>query len=326
MIIEISDQEAGERLDRLLANRLERPRNQLQNWIDDGRVLRQGRPLKASTRLAPGDRIEVEPPTEPREAGLEPEPGQLDVLSEESAFTVINKAAGVAVHPGAGRSHGTLANYLLHRYPEIAGVGGPGRPGIVHRLDQGTTGVMVVARTDHAYHALQRAFAERNVEKQYLAIVYGSPPETGRIDLPIGRHPRDRKKMAVRPEARPADTRYQRRASAAGLAWLEIELLTGRTHQIRVHLKAIGHPLVGDPVYGEARWRGLAKQSERPLKHFPRPALHAWRLAFDHPETGERVRYEAAPPEDMITLWSQVTGSTPPELSTWSRKAATPLA
>jgi 23S rRNA pseudouridine1911/1915/1917 synthase len=202
-----------------------------------------------------------------------------------------------------------LANRLLGRYPEIAAVGGPGRPGIVHRLDLDTTGVMVVARTQEAYLRLSEAFAERRTDKSYLAVAYGAPrPQAGRIDRPLGRHPTDRKRMAVRPRGRPAVTDYRTLDVDRGLSLLALTLITGRTHQIRVHLKAAGHPLVGDPVYGEARWREQPPARQAVLKRFPRPALHAWRLELDHPATGERIALTAPPPEDLCRLWHELAG------------------
>ncbi|HEX6899428.1 MAG TPA: RluA family pseudouridine synthase [Thermoanaerobaculia bacterium] len=298
---------AGERLDRHVAARLDVPRNQVQKWIAEGLVRVNGREAKPAATVAAGDLVQCEPP-EPREERVLPEPGDLRVLYEDGDLAVLDKPAGLTVHPGAGRSTGTLAHHLLDRYPEMAGVGGPGRPGIVHRLDQGTSGVLVVARTVAAYHRLARAFASREVDKRYLAIAYGAPaPPIGTIDAPIGRHPQRRKEMAVLPGGRPARTRYRTLAAAAGISLLALDLETGRTHQIRVHLKHIGHPLVGDPVYGEARWKGLPRPVQAPLRDFPRPALHAWRLAFEHPGTGERLSFEAAPPEDLRILWEEVT-------------------
>jgi 23S rRNA pseudouridine1911/1915/1917 synthase len=299
---------AGGRLDRHVAARLDLPRNQIQKWIRDGAVRLNGKAAKPSTEVEPGDRIDCRPP-ERRDDRVQPEPGELSVLHEDSEVIVLDKPAGLTVHPGAGRTTGTLAHHLLARYPEMAGVGGEGRPGIVHRLDQGTSGVLVVARTPAAYNRLARAFASREVEKSYLAIVYGEPaPGAGRIDAPIGRHPVRRKEMTVRPDGRPARTGYRTLAAAAGIALVELDLLTGRTHQIRVHLKHLGHPLVGDPVYGEARWKGLPRPVQAPLRDFPRPALHAWKLGFRHPGTGEFLRFEAAVPEDLKALWSEVTG------------------
>ncbi len=305
----ISAARAGERLDRSVAEHLGKPRNQVRRWIVEQRVTVNGRAAKPATALRDGDRLECRPP-EPRAApGLVAQAGELTVLHEDSELAVIDKSAGVAVHPGAGRDRDTLVNYLLHRYPEIGGVGGAARPGIVHRLDLDTTGALVVARTEGAYAGLSSAFAERRVEKTYLAVVYGAPrPDTGRIDLPIGRHRHDRKRMQVRKDGRPAATRYRRRSTAGGVSRLELDLETGRTHQIRVHLKAAGHPLIGDPTYGEARWKALPGPLRRPLKTFPRPALHAWRLAFIHPIRGDRVEVEAPVPDDMRRLWREVSG------------------
>jgi len=249
---------------------------------------------------------------------VQAEAGDLAVLYEDADLAVLDKPAGLAVHPGAGRATGTLAHHLLARYPEMAGVGGPGRPGIVHRLDQGTSGVLVVARTPAAYARLARAFADRRVAKTYLAIVYGAPqPPAGLIDAPVGRHAQRRKEMAVRTGGRPARTAYRTLASfgeAAGVALLELDLLTGRTHQIRVHLKHRGHPLVGDPVYGEARWKALPRPLQAPLRDFPRPALHAWRLTFRHPVDDRALTFAAPVPADLQELWERVAGSPLPHL------------
>ncbi len=305
----IAAAEAGERLDRCVARHLDQPRNQVQRWIADQRVTLNGRSAKAATVLREGDVVACMPPEPPEDAGIEPQAGPLEVLYEDPDLAVLDKAAGVAVHPGAGRGRDTLVHFLLHRYPELAGVGGRGRPGIVHRLDSGTTGALAVARPERAYRELAAAFAERRVRKTYLAVVYGTPRAAGgRIDRPIGRHRHHRKQMQVRADGRPAVTRYRVAESAAGVSRLELDLETGRTHQIRVHLKAIGHPLVGDPVYGEARWRNLPRPIQRPLRDFPRPALHAWRLAFVHPATGEPVAVEAPVPDDLERLWREVTG------------------
>jgi 23S rRNA pseudouridine1911/1915/1917 synthase len=311
---EVSPDHAGDRLDRHVSARLDIPRNQVQGWIRDGHVLVNGREAKASTPLAAGDRVDCRPP-EPKEERVLPEEGELRILQEDSDVVILDKPAGLTVHPGAGRTSGTLAHFLLARYPEMAGVGGPGRPGIVHRLDQGTSGVMVVARTAPAYLRLSRAFAQRDVEKRYLAIVYGTPdPASGTIEAPIGRHPQRRKEMAVVPGGRPARTAYRTLAARAGISLVELDLGTGRTHQIRVHLKHLGHPLVGDPVYGEARWRGLPRPVQAPLRDFSRPALHAWRLRFPHPVTAGPVESEAPVPADLRELWERVTGEAFPRL------------
>lgn len=305
---------AGERLDRHVASHLDVPRNQVQQWIAGGRVRLNGRAARPSISIAGGDVVECEPP-EPREERVRPEPGDLSVLYEDRDLVVIDKPAGLIVHPGAGRSTGTLAHRLLDRYPEMAGVGGPGRPGIVHRLDQGTSGLLVVARTPGSYARLARAFAAREIEKLYLGIAYGAPsPSRGTIEAPIGRHPQRRKEMTVRSGGRSARTDYRTLAAQAGISLLELDLATGRTHQIRVHLKHVGHPLVGDPVYGEARWKGFPRPVQAPVRDFPRPALHAWRLAFKHPGTGEPLACEAPVPEDLRALWERVTGASFPDV------------
>jgi 23S rRNA pseudouridine1911/1915/1917 synthase len=302
-------EDAGERLDRHVAARLDTPRNQVQRWIEDGLVRVRGRLAKASHPVAEGDEIECSPP-QPGDDRVQPEEGDLRVLYEDADLVVLDKPAGLTVHPGAGRTTGTLAHHLLARYPEMAGVGGPGRPGIVHRLDQGTSGVLVVARKAAAYHRLTRAFAAREVDKRYLAIAYGEPkPPEGTVDAPIGRHSLRRKEMTVRTDGRPARTGYRVLASRAGISLVELDLATGRTHQIRVHLKHLGHPLVGDPVYGEARWKGLPKAAQNRLRDFPRPALHAWRLAFRHPVGGSSLAFEAPVPEDLRELWVGATGT-----------------
>ncbi len=305
----VTQEEAGERLDRHVAGRLGKPRNQVRKWILDELVKIEGRTAKPSTEVRAGENVECEPPEPNTAAGLEPEAGQLTVLYQDAELVVLDKPAGMAIHPGAGRDRGTLAHLLLHAYPEIAAVGGAGRPGIVHRLDLDTTGAVAVARSEAAYLGLTAAFAERLVRKTYVAIAYGVPrADRGRVEAPVGRHRHQRKLMQVRADGRPAVTGYRCLESAAGISRFELDLETGRTHQIRVHLKSIGHPLVGDPTYGEARWKGLPRGVQKPLRTFPRPALHAWRLAFDHPTTGARVEVEAPVPDDLRSLWRDVTG------------------
>jgi 23S rRNA pseudouridine1911/1915/1917 synthase len=307
--IEVRPEEAGQRLDRLLSARLQTPRNQIQQWVRAGRVLLGGESVKSSHAVVDGEIFRCQPPSRDLARGIEPESGDLEILHEDSDLLVLNKPVGLVVHPGAGRDRGTLVHRLLSRFPEISEVGGPGRPGIVHRLDKDTSGVMVIARSPAAYESLSQAFAQRLVDKRYLAIVYGTPREsTGRIESPIGRHPTRRKEMTIRSTGRPALTLYRCLGAANGIAALEMDLATGRTHQIRVHLKSIGHPLIGDPVYGEARWKGLPKMAQGPLKSFSRPALHAWRLQFEHPTSGERLTVETPLPEDMSLLWEEVAG------------------
>ncbi|HVR07457.1 MAG TPA: RluA family pseudouridine synthase [Thermoanaerobaculia bacterium] len=321
---------AGERLDRHVAAICGQPRNQVQQWIRAGLVRLNGRPAKPAEVVAAGDLVECEPPA-PTPETLVPEPGEVSVLHEDDGMVVLDKPAGLTVHPGAGRATGTLVHLLLARYPEMSGVGGPGRPGIVHRLDKGTSGVMAVARSSAAYHRLSRAFAGRAVAKRYLAIVYGRPAgDAGVVDAPIGRHRERRREMTVRADGRPARTGYRVLAARSGISLLELDLATGRTHQIRVHLKSIGHPLVGDPVYGEARWHGLPRSAQVPLRDFPRPALHAWRLALPVPPAaaagaaaaspgsqGSWQRFEAPVPEDLRRLWQAVAGEPFPRLPGW---------
>ena len=302
---------AGQRLDRALAEHLREPRSQIQRWIEAGRVAVDGKPARPSALLKVGQIVSFDPPPrEERDPRVEPEPGELPVLYEDPHLVVVNKPAGISVHPGAGRARGTLAHRLLAHYPEMAGIGGPGRPGLIHRLDLGTSGVIAVARSAAAYQNLHRAFSTRAVEKSYLALAYGRPKAfEGRIDAPIGRHPERRTEMAVRPGGRPAVTLYRHLAESQGVSLFLLTLVTGRTHQIRVHLKYLGHPLVGDPVYGEARFNAAPKPLRKLLEQFPRPALHAWRLSFRHPETGAALYFEAPAPEDLVELWRAISGS-----------------
>jgi 23S rRNA pseudouridine1911/1915/1917 synthase len=307
VVVDAAD--AGERLDRWLAARVGLPRNQVRRWIEEGRVHADGERCKASHRLAAGEGIGWEAPPSPGgDPRIVPERGELRLLWEDDEVLVVDKPAGLTVHPGAGRSTGTLAHRLLDRFPELAGVGGPGRPGIVHRLDRDTSGALVVARTPAAYRRLQHAFAAREVEKRYLAIGHGVLADARDVDAPIGRHPLRRQEMAVRPQGRPASSRFVPLASVAAASLLGVDLHTGRTHQIRVHAKSIGHPLVGDPLYGEARWKGARGPARELLRDFPRPALHAWRIAFRHPASGEALRVEAPPPEDLRGLWRGLSG------------------
>jgi 23S rRNA pseudouridine1911/1915/1917 synthase len=316
--IDVPPEAAGVRLDSFLAKHLDLPRNQIQQWIRAGQVQVDSVIAKASYSLSAGERIDFTPLARRLDEGMEPESGALDILYQDTDLVVLNKPAELTVHPGAGRPTGTLAHRLLLHFPETAQVGGPGRPGIVHRLDKDTTGVLVVARTERAYQALTSAFAERRVQKLYVAMVYGQPKEiSGTIELPIGRHPNRRKEMAIRPGGRGARTDYERIASEAGISLLDIDLATGRTHQIRVHLKALGHPLIGDPIYGEARWKHLSREIRRPLQNFSRPALHAWRLHLTHPVSGHPLRFEAPIPADLKALWKAVTGRELPELPAW---------
>lgn len=303
----------GQRLDVYLGKVYKTSRSQAARWIQDGLVAVGDKSAKPGLKLDGGEWISCEPRAPSQEGRVEPEEGPLEVLFEDRQIVVLDKPAELAVHPGAGRPSGTLANRLLAAYPEMAAVGGPGRPGIVHRLDVGTSGVLVAARTPEAHRALAEAFAERAVQKKYLAIVFGVPPDgEGTITAPITRHPQRRTEMTVLLTGRPAETGYRVLATAEGLSFVELSPVSGRTHQIRVHLKHIGHPIVGDPVYGEARWKVLPKLRQRPFKEFERPALHAWRLAFRHPLSEQPCHFEAPLPDDIISLWRETTGREPP--------------
>jgi 23S rRNA pseudouridine1911/1915/1917 synthase len=312
LTLEVPAAAAGERADRFLARVLGRPRNQIQRWLRDGRATLRGTPLKPSHALAAGEVLRVIPEDAASRETLEPEADELVVLYEDRDLVVLDKPSGLSVHPGAGRSTGTLAHRILAGYPETAGVGGPGRPGIVHRLDKDTTGALLVARTAAAYQGLTEAFAQRRIRKTYLAFVHGRPKAAaGKIAAPIGRHPHRRQMMTIRSGGKPAVSHYRVLALAPAAALVEIDLETGRTHQIRVHLKHLGHPLIGDPVYGEARWKGLPRDQHAALRDFRRPALHAWRLALAHPVSGAPLSVEAPIPSDLRDLWRSLGGKDP---------------
>ena len=301
----------GERLDRFLATaQTDLSRNRLQALIRAGRVQVNGRPGRASQRLKSGDRVllELPGPEELRTGGLKPEARPLEVVFEDAWLLVLDKPAGLVVHPGAGAPTGTLVHALLHHYPAIAGVGGEGRPGIVHRLDKDTSGLMVVAKTNRAYRALVEAMRQRTVKRTYRALVWGSPPhDEGTLGAPIGRDPRDRKRMAVvRRGGKPAITRWRvLERFGRQAASLEVRLETGRTHQIRVHLSHLGLPVVGDPVYGGRGKKQLSRgEGERSLagalfEGLKRQALHASELEFLHPVSGKQLRFTAPVPEDF---------------------------
>ncbi len=243
--------------------------------------------LKAGEKPPAGTSVTLRIPP-PREATPQPEDVPLEILYEDDDLAVVVKPAGMVVHPAAGHWEGTLVNALLGRLDSLGGIGGELRPGIVHRLDKDTSGLMLVAKNDAAQEALSRMLAERRVEKHYLALVEGTMKETeGRIEAPIGRSKGDRKKMAVTPEGRDAVTEWRVMEQRTGATLLDVHILTGRTHQIRVHMRHIGHPVCGDPIYGLPRG-----------KKVPRLMLHAFSLRFCHPRTGEELYFEApAPPE-----------------------------
>jgi 23S rRNA pseudouridine1911/1915/1917 synthase len=273
-------------------------RSRIQGLIEAGHVLLNGRPAKAAARLKGGELLSLHIPA-PVAAIPVAEELPLAVLHEDKDLVVVNKAAGMVVHPGAGHASGTLVNALLHRIQDLQGVGGELRPGIVHRLDKDTTGCLVVAKHEQALVALQKAFKSRGVDKTYLALVHGHPkkPE-GRIETLYGRHPVHRQRFTCKvKEGKQAITVYRVRELFEGAALVELDLLTGRTHQIRVHLAEAGHPLLCDALYGAGRkGKGSVAEAQEGLG---RQALHAWRLAFDHPRTGKRLTLEAPLPEDL---------------------------
>jgi 23S rRNA pseudouridine1911/1915/1917 synthase len=283
---------AGERVDRVVALLTELPRAEAAALVADGRVSIGGRPVASkSRRVAEGEEIDVDLP-ERVVGALAGEPGvHVPVVFADDHVIVVDKPAGLVVHPGAGNATGTMVQGLLARFPELAEVGEPDRPGVVHRLDAGTSGLLVVARTPIAYRSLVEQLQARSVDRRYVALVLGTVgAPSGVVDAPIGRSDRDPTRMAVRADGREARTRYEvreRYTEPAPTTLVECRLETGRTHQIRVHMAAIGHPVVGDPRYGSG-----------PVAA-PRPFLHAWRLAFDHPETGERVSFESSLPTDL---------------------------
>ena len=244
--------------------------------------------------------MEIEIP-EPAAAEPAAEAIPLEVVFEDEHLLVLDKPAGLVVHPGAGRASGTLVNALLHHVKDLSGVGGVLRPGIVHRLDRGTSGLLVVAKDDATHRALAAQFATRGVEKEYIALVLGVPaPRQGEIDKPIGRHPVHRKRMAVRPGGREARSSYRVLEAFDGAALLRVTIHTGRTHQIRVHLSSIGHPVAGDDTYGGARTPdGRRASARQALTGLRRPALHAARLAFDHPRDARRLSFESPLPPDI---------------------------
>ncbi len=292
----------GARLDAWLAAQLpDRSRSEVQRWIKNGLVTLAGRPLKASYRVETGDEIQALVP-EPEEYSVEPEAIPIDVLYEDDDLLAVNKPAGMVVHPGAGNWHGTLVHAVLYHCPALEGVGGAGRPGIVHRLDKDTSGVILVAKNDRAHRALQEQFRDRTVEKTYLALAHGKiTPLRGEIRAPIGRDHRHRQRMAVQPpgQGRPAATRFEVDAYYGNHTLVRCYPLTGRTHQIRVHLAYLHHPVVCDTLYGGRR-AGTGKC----LRHF----LHALRIRFRLPSTGEVKEIEAPLPEDFGAVLERLGG------------------
>jgi 23S rRNA pseudouridine1911/1915/1917 synthase len=290
----VTPEEAGQRLDQFAQAQLAGiSRSRVQAWVDEGQVSLNDKPTKASQRLKAGDRVGItEPPVEPTEVAAENIP--LHVVYEDADLLVIDKPQGMVVHPAPGNAGGTLVNALLHHCKDLSGIGGVARPGIVHRLDKDTSGLLVVAKHDRAHAGLAAQIQAKDALRQYWAVVRGHMAEPeGRIEAPIARHPQQRQKMAVVPGGRHAATRWRVLESFKGYDLVELTLETGRTHQIRVHLAHLGHPVVGDPAYGG--------EVKLPVK-LAGQALHARRLAFHHPISGAALSFEAEPPENFRKL------------------------
>jgi 23S rRNA pseudouridine1911/1915/1917 synthase len=305
----VPPEDEGRRLDRWLSERIpELSRVRVQKLIREGLVRVNGEPVtKPSAPVEPEMRVEIEIPASESQQ-LEPEEMPLEILYEDDDIVAVNKPSGMVVYPAAGHAHGTLVQGLLYGGRQLASVGAPERPGVVHRLDKETSGVIIFAKSDSAYYALVKQFKERAMEKLYLALARGLlQEETGEIEAPLGRDPRHRKRIGVRAYGgRPAHTTFRvlRRFEDENVTFLEARPHTGRTHQIRVHLAAIGHPIVGDPLYGPR---------DRQRKRAPRLMLHAWKLAFTHPGTGERVELTAPPPPEFRPYWEERSREASPE-------------
>ncbi len=286
--IAVEPEMRGVRLDVYLAGRLSLSRSRVQELIGAGEVRVQGRVVKSSYRVRGGEAVEVRiPPQEP--VTLVPEPLPVRIVYEDEDLAVVDKPAGIAVHPGAGRTRGTLVNALLARLKRLSRIGGEVRPGIVHRLDKDTSGLLVVAKNDAAHVALSGQFARRTARRTYLALLRGEVPwEAKTVSAPIGRHPIRRKEMAVRPTGRPAVTHFRVRERFQGYTLVSCQLETGRTHQVRVHAQHMGYPVAGDPVYGRRGELGLSRQF-----------LHASELVFEHPRTGKRLVLTSELPEEL---------------------------
>lgn len=313
----VSEEDGGGRLDQWLAARMGVSRGEAQRLLESGAAQVEGRCQKANYRVRSGELVSVEAMA-PQPARALPEEIPLSVVYEDADVLVIDKPRGMVVHPGAGIEGGTLVNAVLAYADDLSGIGGELRPGIVHRLDKDTSGLLVIAKNDTAHHSLQKQIQEKSAERIYQAILWGVPDfERAEIDAPIGRHPGDRKKMAVitdrRHTARSAVTELTILEQRAPFSFAEARLQTGRTHQIRVHCAYIGHPVVGDPVYGGQRKvpsQGIPtsrrEQIEAAIAALNGQALHACRLSFDHPRTGERMEFSAAMPMVMSHLLAAI--------------------
>ena len=301
-----AESEAGNRLDAVIITRFPTlSRSRANRLIRGGHVTVNGLTKKPGYIAKPGDLVRFETPS-PEPITCSPEAIPISILYEDGNIIVLNKPSGLIVHPGAGNKSGTLVNALLFHCPDLERVGADFRPGVVHRLDKDTSGILVVAKNAVAYESLTRQFKKREVSKRYLALVYGSMKTPGGVvTLPIGRDPRNRKRMSTESRrTRPSETRWKVKEAFSGVTLLEIDLKTGRTHQIRVHCAAMGHPVVGDATYGgKRRWKGLVQGPMQDLiSAISRQMLHAWRLSFLHPLTRQWMYFESPLPKDMLSL------------------------
>ncbi len=304
--LEVDADGEGSRLDSWLAGELDLSRTRIQGLMEEGKVLLNGEIPRKSEAIREGDRVTVEVP-EPRTLGVEPEDLPLEILYEDEHLLVVDKAAGMVVHPSPGHPGGTLVNALLHHVKDLSGIGGIRRPGIVHRLDRDTSGLLVVAKEDATHRALSEALKKREVRRLYLAAAWGHLSESHiRVDAPIGRDPRARQRMAVVEGGRRAVTHLRVRERWPTAELLDVGLATGRTHQIRVHLSHLGHPVVGDETYGAGWGRGMGGRhrgwAQELARRTSRQFLHAARLGFRHPATGEELRFSSPLPSELAAV------------------------
>jgi 23S rRNA pseudouridine1911/1915/1917 synthase len=308
LTLTVAAEAAGERLDAFLAAQIEGwSRARLQRLIDEADVVVNGNVVKSSYKVRVNDEIEVELTPRPSES-FSPEDIPIDVVYEDDALIVVNKPAGMVVHPAAGISGGTLANALAFHFQQLSTVAGKARPGIVHRLDKGTSGLLVVAKTESAHEHLANQFRAREVFKSYIALVHGQlEHRRGEIDQPIARDPRNRIRMAVVRGGRPALSLYRVRESFQRFSLLDVELKTGRTHQIRVHLASLKHPVVGDEIYGGGRDKTIVDaEIKRLVARLNRQFLHSAELGFRHPATGDPLKFVAAMPPELQSLYDLI--------------------
>ena len=289
----VAQEEAGTRIDAYLRAHTELSRSRIAALMQEGALTVDGQiQTKPATKVEVGQQLRLTVP-QARPVDIAAQDIPLDILYQDSDVVVVNKPCGMVVHPAVGNESGTLVNALLHHVRDLSGIGGEMRPGIVHRLDKDTSGLILIAKNDRAHIALSEQFKQRSMEKHYRAVAFGHfAQEHGLIDAPIARHPVDRKKMAIVPDGKPSKTEWTMIEPLKGAAYLDVHLLTGRTHQIRVHMQSIGHPLLGDQIYAPNLKTGV---------RIPRLMLHAYSLAFMHPTTGERMTLVAPLPETYLS-------------------------